>query len=374
VTEHLELSKGRVALFVGLVSTLVLLCCGGGITAVMLGGFFGGNSNQSAFGCGSAVIIDPGGKLPTVTGLGDEQIHNAAVIISVGQQLKVPPRGWVIAIATALQESSLVNLGDLGDRNDHDSLGLFQQRPSAGWGTPEQIMDPKYSSTKFYQKLLTIPGWEQLPLTEAAQRVQISAFPDAYADDEPRATLVVNLLANGAARAAGGSADLRCAAIGEISAAGWTQPVRGKVVSEFRPPSRPTHYGVDIAANRRTVIHAASAGVVVQMRCDAHLNGVFYGCDRDGSPEVKGCGWYVDIMHANQVMTRYCHMIQRPDVVAGQSVTAGQPIGLSGTSGNSSGPHVHFEVHLNGDHTNNGAIDPVGFMREVGAPLGDGSP
>jgi murein DD-endopeptidase MepM/ murein hydrolase activator NlpD len=375
VNENLVVRKTRVALAVGAVITLVLVCCGGGISAVLLGGLLDNHPDESPFGCGSNTLIDPNAKVPPVADLREEQARNAAVIVSVGQQLKVPPRGWVIAIATALQESNLINLGNLGSQNDHDSLGLFQQRPSEGWGTPAQIMDPRYSSTKFYQKLLTISGWERLPLTEAAQRVQISAFPDAYAKHETKAAQIVNILTNGAARAVGGLFDLRCTAIGEISAAGWTQPLRGKIVSAFRPPSRPTHYGVDLAANRNTVVHAASAGVVVQMRCDAHTaDGGFWGCDRDGSPAIKGCGWYVDIMHAGRVMTRYCHMNRQPDVVIGQNVTAGQAIGLSGTTGNSSGPHLHFEVHLNGDHTNAGAIDPEPFMREVGAPLGDGTP
>jgi murein DD-endopeptidase MepM/ murein hydrolase activator NlpD len=93
----------------------------------------------------------------------------------------------------------------------------------------------------------------------------------------------------------------------------------------------------------------------------------------DGSSDTRGCGWYVDIWHAGGLMTRYCHMVQRPNVSAGQQVAAGQPIGLSGSSGNSSGPHLHFEVHINGDHTGAGAIDPERFMREVGAPLGDGA-
>jgi murein DD-endopeptidase MepM/ murein hydrolase activator NlpD len=75
-------------------------------------------------------------------------------------------------------------------------------------------------------------------------------------------------------------------------------------------------------------------------------------------------------MHAGGVMTRYCHMVMRPEVHPGQQVTAGQPIGLSGSSGNSSGPHLHFEVHLNGDRTAAGAVDPVPFMQQVGAPLG----
>ena len=126
--------------------------------------------------------------------MGPDQIRNAAIVIRTGQDLQVPPRGWVIAVATAMQESSLTNHGHLGAINDHDSLGLFQQRPSQGWGTAEQIMNPVYSSTKFYNKLTQIPGWLALPLTVAAQQVQISAYPNAYAKHEPMATLIVNQL------------------------------------------------------------------------------------------------------------------------------------------------------------------------------------
>jgi cell wall-associated NlpC family hydrolase len=108
-----------------------------------------------------------------------EQLANAAVIVAVGQQMSVPPRGYVVALATATQESGLRNLGDLGDHNDHDSLGLFQQRPSQGWGTPAQLLDPRYASRKFYEKLLTVAGWQKM-LTDAAQAVQHSGQPDAY--------------------------------------------------------------------------------------------------------------------------------------------------------------------------------------------------
>ena len=71
----------------------------------------------------------------------------------------------------------MTNLPDLGSRNDHDSIGLFQQRPSAGWGTVEQLSDPAYQARKFFEKLVRITNWQLLPLTVAAQRVQISAFP-----------------------------------------------------------------------------------------------------------------------------------------------------------------------------------------------------
>ena len=106
-----------------------------------------------------------------------DQIANATTIYQASQQLKLPQYAAVIAVATAIQESDLYNL-DYGDR---DSLGLFQQRPSRGWGTPAEIMDPVYSSTKFYEALVKVQNWQTIPLTEAAQDVQESAYPDAYA-------------------------------------------------------------------------------------------------------------------------------------------------------------------------------------------------
>ncbi|MFJ4688890.1 C40 family peptidase [Streptomyces sp. NPDC088789] len=110
-----------------------------------------------------------------------EQIPHATTIVAAGISMKVPERGQVVALATALQESRLRNLS-YGDR---DSLGLFQQRPSQGWGTPEQIRDPVHASTKFYEGLLEVPGWESMTITQAAQAVQRSGFPDAYAQWEP---------------------------------------------------------------------------------------------------------------------------------------------------------------------------------------------
>jgi len=120
-----------------------------------------------------------------------EQMANVRSIVDAGKQLNLPDRAAVIAVATSLQESKLENLGHLGDRNDHDSLGLFQQRPSSGWGTPEQITDPNYSAKAFYEGLQNVPGYDKMPLTEAAQTVQVSAFPDAYAQWEQMAADLV---------------------------------------------------------------------------------------------------------------------------------------------------------------------------------------
>lgn len=126
-----------------------------------------------------------------------EQVGNAAIIVSVGAEQHVPRYGWEIAVATAMQESTLRNLGHLGAYNDHDSLGLFQQRPSQGWGTPEQILDPRYAARKFYERLVKVDGWQTMPLTRAAQAVQRSAFPDAYAKWQPEAQEMVGLISDG---------------------------------------------------------------------------------------------------------------------------------------------------------------------------------
>ncbi|MFG2595693.1 C40 family peptidase [Streptomyces sp. NPDC048462] len=132
-------------------------------------------------------ILDGGdkGAVP-VAGLDDPvgQIPNAKTIQATGVAMNVPARGQVVALATALQESGLRNL-TYGDR---DSLGLFQQRPSQGWGTANEILDPVHSSTKFYEGLRKVSGWQSLSVAQAAQAVQRSGFPDAYAKWEPLAT------------------------------------------------------------------------------------------------------------------------------------------------------------------------------------------
>jgi hypothetical protein len=115
--------------------------------------------------------------------LATDQTVNAALITAVAVQRGLPPRAASIALATAMQESKLRNI-DHGDLAGPDSRGLFQQRPSQGWGTEEQIMDPYYAVNAFYDALVKIPGYESLDITDAAQRVQRSAFPHAYAQHE----------------------------------------------------------------------------------------------------------------------------------------------------------------------------------------------
>lgn len=144
-------------------------------------------------------------RVRPIGGLDESQMEHAATIVRVGQQMGLPKQAYVVALATALQESYLRNLANPaypesynypndGSGYDHDSVGLFQQRPSMGWGTVAQIMDPEYSARAFYEQLRRVPGWQNMPVTVAAQTVQVSAFPDHYAKHEPLARQLVDAL------------------------------------------------------------------------------------------------------------------------------------------------------------------------------------
>lgn len=147
------------------------------------------------------VLRTPGGLLATAercsvtvgertVDLAPEQAENAGLITAMAVERGLPARAASIALATAYQESDLYNI-DYGDR---DSVGLFQQRPSQGWGSVEEIMDPVYSTNAFYDALVEVPGYESLEITVAAQEVQRSAFPDAYADHEADARAIASAL------------------------------------------------------------------------------------------------------------------------------------------------------------------------------------
>ncbi len=163
-------------------AVVLMLTVAGGAIAVV----------QSVFATsGGGVNCAPAGATATsAAGYGPQQMDNAATIVAVGRRLNVPEPGWVIAIATAITESRLQNL-NYGDR---DSVGLFQQRPSQGWGTAAQIMDPEYSSEQFYRHLLAIRNWQSLTVTDAAQAVQRSGFPDRYGTHEQEAREIVGAI------------------------------------------------------------------------------------------------------------------------------------------------------------------------------------
>ncbi|WP_369225230.1 heavy metal transporter [Streptomyces sp. R39] len=155
-----------------------------------------------------------------------EQAVNAATIAAVGTGRGMPERAVAIALATAIQESGLLNIR----HGDRDSLGLFQQRPSQGWGTAKQILDPAYAAGMFYAHLAKVPDYETLPLTVAAQRVQRSGYPEAYAKHETDASLLAAALTGQAA------ATLTCdgrPAAGTEAAVTGPDAVRTALVRDF---------------------------------------------------------------------------------------------------------------------------------------------
>lgn len=335
----------------------------------------------TAVGSGALDPVANIGCLPAITaGSADEQalkdlsptaLANAKTIYDTSARMSLPVRAAVIGVATALQESYLKNMANSnvpksltlpheGVGADHDSVGIFQQRPlppdgQGSWGTVEELMTPAISASKFFNKMITIRDWQTRPLTEVAQAVQISAFPDHYAKHEPLAAAIINAITDGT---------LTCTPNGATSATGWAKPVNGTFTSGFRVPDRPDHQGVDVAAPKGTPIFAAGPGVVTAAECTSP------NCDIDGSLAMPGCGWEVQVLHPDRTVTVYCHMLQRPYVTTGQQVAGGQQIGLVGTSGNSTGPHLHFQCHLSHPIGSWNAVDPFQYMAARGIQLG----
>lgn len=319
-------------------------------------------------GCGSSIEV---GDLPdhlatrtvggiTVT-LDRTQLTHAATITTIGGRLPgVGREGVRIALMAALTESSLRMLANTsvwpestqfpndGNGGDHDSLGLFQMRPLAGWGTVAQLMDSTYQARAFFggdngpnrgspRGLLDIPGWQQLPPGAAAQAVEVSAFPDRYAQFEPVADAVINALTSHTdgqpPKVTETSKIVFPLPKGTWSATspyGWRiDPVTG---------ASSLHTGNDYAAPLGTPILAIGDGTVTY--AGAHPSG--YGHLILVDHTIRG----------RKVTSGYAHMYGNSiQVRVGERVTAGQQVAAVGSDGKSIGPHLHFEIRLNGNST-----------------------
>lgn len=314
---------------------------------VVMGAVTGGFSASKESVAASSITCV--GASPKGVGLTREQAGNAAKILAVARRLKIPPRGQVVAIATALQESALVNL-DYGDR---DSLGLFQQRPSQGWGSPAEIHDVEKSTEAFFGRakhtnnpgLLDVKSWQKMPITVAAQTVQGSGFPDAYAQHETRSVAIVE--------AATGTSGL-CEQVSVGGSGKWKAPLP----ADARVPGSPfgmrvhpitgtsrMHEGTDFAAPQGTPIFSMSSGTV------AHAG------------PMGGYGNLVIVDHGGGITTRYAHM-SRLDVKAGERVKPGQIVGAVGSTGQSTGAHLHLEVRVREE-----AVDPLPWLKDKGLDL-----
>lgn len=203
-----------------------------------------------ALSTGVGPLPDPEGCTATVEGhtvaMSTEQAQNASIIAAVAERRGLPARAVSIAMATAYQESKLENLSG-GDR---DSLGLFQQRPSQGWGDPDQILDPYYASNAFYDALVQVDGYRDMPITDAAQAVQRSAFPDAYADHELDGRTIASAMAGYSAAAFSCVVNTDASATEQVAPDGLTRranAVRRAITRSFGElPTRGLRRAIDV--------------------------------------------------------------------------------------------------------------------------------
>jgi murein DD-endopeptidase MepM/ murein hydrolase activator NlpD len=385
------LSRARVAVVAGVGGIVVA----GGVVAVVLVMvavmFFGSAPDASpaalAAGCGGdsgstpALPVLDGG--PRIASLNAEQTGNARTIVQVASSLSAAHglhadgtrRAAIIGIMTAMQESTLRNL-NYGDR---DSLGLFQQR--AAWAGAAERRTPSAAAAMFYtgghggqRGLFAIPGWQSMPLWAAAQAVQVSAFPTAYARWERTAQAVVATLLGGDGGNAPVAAPAPATTIplpeactgdpaslegtpdapGQPSTKGWVLPLpagRFTPTSPFGWRMHPIvhdwrlHTGEDLGAALGTPVYAVFPGKVV------------------AAGPNDGYGNQIVVQHVGGVASAYNHL-SAILVPAGARVTAGQLIGRVGSTGMSTGAHLHFEIRINGR-----PIDPVPFMQSHGVDL-----
>ena len=355
-----------------------------GVVIVMpvlfLTGLFGGVM-MGLFGPNDSGCLDGGierQEPAEVGGLSPAQLDNAGAIIAEGLRMHVPPKGIVIALATASQESHFTNYANDGrggdllptqDRiaaslslpheavgTDHGSLGVFQQQ-WPWWGSMRELMTPALAAQKFYRALLSMPAWQTKTVTVAAQSVQSSAHPEAYADDELLARELLGLPgatstnpARVAAAAVRGSVDC----VSDDGAPGqvvFPLPKR----SGYRDAHNfggagarwaSVHTGDDLSVACGTQVMAATAGTVI-IRTDQPWAG----------------RWLVQVSTgAGQLTTWYAHM-RAVTVTEGQTVRSGQQIGEVGDLGNATGCHLHFEVHPKGGTIYQDSVDPIAWLR-----------
>lgn len=315
--------------------------------------------------------------------LGKTQLTHAATVITVGGQITgVEHAGVRIALMAALTESSLRMLANTGaypessdfpndgNGSDHDSLGLFQMRPAAGWGTVAELMDSTYQAKAFYggptgpnypspRGLLDIPSWQQMDPGEAAQAVEVSAYPDRYQEYQPVADAIINALtASRGNRSSGGGVAGEVPETSRVvvpvpEGSYWISSPYGPRVDPVTGETGDFHWGTDFAAADGTPILSTADGVV-------RLSGY-----------ISGWGNLIVIEHTvggEKFASLYAHMWDHGiHVTEGQRVVAGQHIGDVGSSGKSTGPHLHFEILPGG--WGNLAIDSGAWLTQHGAVI-----
>ena len=227
-------SRSRLAIAAACIASPVVIVLGVALAADASGALSpAAASPVTACGTGPVKAGISANGLPA---LDASQIADAQIIYNVGEDLQLPQRAAVIAIATAMQESRLRNL----PYGDADSLGLFQERPSQGWGSPAEILNPVYAASAFYARLVQVTGWQMLPLTVAAQDVQHSGDPGAYAQWESLADALVNTFSGAATACLTDSG-------GHVPASGTTRLPAGFTLPPGTPAAVQTAIGYAVA-------------------------------------------------------------------------------------------------------------------------------
>lgn len=257
-----------------------------------------------------------------------EQLANAKIIASVGKSMGMSGRDIQIGLMTAMQESTLRNL-NYGDR---DSVGLFQQRTSMGWGSIKQIMNPRYSAGKFFSALKGVAGRDQMPMTMAAQAVQRSAYPTAYAKWRNEAAAIYKALQQ-SSKGGGG-----------VSGPGGSKG--GGKYWRASDPGKGWNSNHDYDNDYRSPVYAIGPGTVRTAQLPPSA-----GSGQHANAYPRGYGSYGVVSYLTtddgQKVT-YAHLW--PGTQVSGRVQGGQRIALSASTGNSSGSHTHFEVNGSGSY------------------------
>lgn len=300
------------------------------------------------------------------------QLSNAAHILLAGRDAGLGTRDQVIGVMTAIGESTLLVV-DHGDGAGPDSRGLFQQRDNGAWGSYSDRMNPRLSADNFFAALLAVTERDALTPSEAAHRVQGNADPQHYSKYWQAAIAVTETISGSTTGLGDGALASGAGAIGSdgggcgapgaaaatidggastaVSPGGWAAPGLGGLTDTFGNRFHPTdfewrmHNGIDLAAGGcGGQIWAAQSGTVVE-----------------AGPDSSGNGTIV-IDHGGGLVTKYLHMEADGYLVGvGATIVAGQQIGFTGTSGQSTGCHLHFEVVVDGSR-----VDPLPFLASRG--------
>lgn len=333
----------------------------------------------SGGGCAPAPALQMAANGPPIASLNPQQSRIAATIVGRVAAKRLPARVAIMAVAVSQDETGLRNLANPavpeslalpndGVGQDGMSIGIFQQQPQWGWGTPQELMNPAIATDRFLNALLKQPDWQTGDPATVAHNVQGNATgSQAYQEFMGSATAIVAAVqgSSGAQDVVDDAADAPAAAASPVAAVTPSSsdtkvaPMKNgtyQVSSPFGPRGGAMHNGIDLAATVGTPIYAAAAGRV-----------------RDAGP-ASGFGQWIIIDHeldGKHLSTVYGHMF--PDgvlVSKGQTVTAGQLIGKVGNNGESSGAHLHFEVWDGGRLDGGRAVDPAAWATGSPEPTG----